>query len=57
MIDDGAYDGKGHMLGQVRTQLSQEFVFFDTGCHPVIPQEYLLAWIAASALHGDIPLA
>ena len=57
MIDDGAYDGKGHMLGEIRTQLSQEFVFFNSSCHLAIPQRNLLARTAASALHGETTLA
>jgi hypothetical protein len=56
MIDDGVHDGKGHLLGRVRTQLCQEIVFFDTDHHPAIPQGYLLARIVTSALHADISL-
>jgi hypothetical protein len=43
MTYDGVYDGKRHLFGQVRTQVSQEFAFLDIGYHLSIAQGYLLA--------------
>jgi hypothetical protein len=41
MVDNGVHDGKRHLFGQVRTQLFQEFVFFDIGYHLCIAQEHV----------------
>ena len=50
MVEDGLYDGKGHVSGQVCIQLSQESVCFDTGDHRAVSR------LATAALHADIPL-